>query len=69
MLLDSPTCFKQLQHLEQEGPVQPDLGNFGKKICIYGHTEYKVIVHVMNVERFSPLCACANTSREWTGIY
>ena len=23
MPLDSPTCFKQLQHLEQEGAVQP----------------------------------------------
>ena len=35
MPLDSPTCFKQLQHLEQEGAVQPDLSSFGKKICIY----------------------------------
>ena len=39
MPLDSPTCFKQLQHLEQEGAVQPDLSSFGKKKCIYGHTE------------------------------
>jgi hypothetical protein len=39
MPLDSPTCFKQLQHLEQEGAVQPDLSSFGKKICIYNHTE------------------------------
>ncbi len=38
MPLDSPICFKQLQHLEQEGAVQPDLSCFGKKICIYGHT-------------------------------
>ncbi len=39
MPLDSPTCFKQLQHLEQEGAVQPGLSSFGIKICIYGHTD------------------------------
>ena len=44
MPLDSPTCFKQLQHLEQEGAVQPDLSSFGKKICIYGHTGCKSLV-------------------------
>ncbi len=42
MPLDSPTCFKQLQHLEQEGAVQPDLSSFGKKICMYGHTDEQV---------------------------
>ncbi len=33
MPLDSPTCFKQLQNLEQEGAVQPDLSSFGKKFA------------------------------------
>ncbi len=38
MPLDSPTCFKQLQHLEQEGAVQPDLSSFGKKnLHIWSH--------------------------------
>ncbi len=44
MPLDCPTCFKQLQHLEQEGAVQPDLSSFGKKNCMYGHTG-KVVLH------------------------
>ncbi len=43
MPLDSPTCFKQLQHLEQEGAVQQDLSSFGKKNCIYGHTDCAVV--------------------------
>ena len=48
MPLDSPTCFKQLQHLEQEGAVQPDLSSFGKKICIYNLTEQGGILENMS---------------------
>ena len=38
MGLDISPCFIDLQHLEQEGVVPPNLSIFGKKICIYGHT-------------------------------
>ena len=36
--LEHPPCFKDLQHLEQEGMVSLNLSSFGKKICIYDHT-------------------------------
>ena len=36
--LDIPPCFKDLQHLEQEGLVPPNLSSFSKTNCIYGHT-------------------------------
>ena len=33
MGLHIPLCFKNLQHLEQEGVVPPNLSSFGKKIA------------------------------------
>ncbi len=57
MPIDSPTCFKQLQHLEQEGAVQPDLSSFGKKICIYGHTGLGIGVPI-GVRSAWYLCIC-----------
>ena len=37
-------CFKDLQHLKQEGVVPPNLSSFGKTNCTYDHTG-KDIVH------------------------
>ena len=39
MGLDIPLCFRDLQHLDHDGVVPPNLSSFGKKkTCMYGHT-------------------------------
>ena len=39
MRLDHPTCYKLLQHLEQEGLYDQVLSNLGYKFYIYGRTD------------------------------